>query len=309
MLEHLSSLGSRAHVYHCLLPAERRQVVIRAGIPDAVIDRIALGWNGQALTIPITNRAGEVVAIMEAGLNEISAEWSVDGPGSAMSELFGWDAVERQPDRIIICSNIVDRLILESHGFAAVSSTTDQFEPAWADALRGIPAVYAVLPLSAHAFVKSLRKLLPQLRVVALPQSSGSIAAYFVRLRKTRAQFEAMLRKAEAPVAPSDIRDTAHSHAWRRAGTLVKKVPLADVVGHYVALRVAGAELVAECPFHADEEESFHLDPGSQTFQCVGCDAEGDVLSFLMLKDDVTYHQAANALARIYYLTEYPDAA
>ncbi len=58
-------------------------------------------------------------------------------------------------------------------------------------------------------------------------------------------------------------------------------VPLVDVVQHYVQLRRVGTRWVGLCPFHAEKTPSFGVNETLGIFKCFGCNAGGDVISFV----------------------------
>ncbi|WP_226017897.1 CHC2 zinc finger domain-containing protein [Novosphingobium sp. FKTRR1] len=72
--------------------------------------------------------------------------------------------------------------------------------------------------------------------------------------------------------------------------------PLPDIVGKLVALRPAGREWVACCPFHADRSPSFTIYHDGTRFHCFGCGASGDVLDFVRLAYDLDLIGAAHML-------------
>jgi DNA primase len=72
--------------------------------------------------------------------------------------------------------------------------------------------------------------------------------------------------------------------------------PLPAVVGKIAALRPAGKELVACCPFHADRSPSFTIFDGGRRFHCFGCGASGDVLDFVQRAYGVPLIEAARLL-------------
>lgn len=74
-------------------------------------------------------------------------------------------------------------------------------------------------------------------------------------------------------------------------------VNIVDLVGSYVALRPAGANLKGLCPFHADKDPSLHVHPGKQIFKCFACGAGGDIFTFVQLRERVDFLQARALLA------------
>jgi DNA primase len=79
-----------------------------------------------------------------------------------------------------------------------------------------------------------------------------------------------------------------------------ERADIAEVVGDYVTLRRAGANMKGVCPFHADTDPSFNVSPGRQFFHCFGCGASGDVFSFLQRVEGLEFMDAARRLAERY---------
>ncbi len=59
------------------------------------------------------------------------------------------------------------------------------------------------------------------------------------------------------------------------------RVDIGDVIGRYVSLKKRGKNLVGLCPFHNEKTPSFNVRPDEGYFRCFGCDAKGDVVTFL----------------------------
>lgn len=76
-----------------------------------------------------------------------------------------------------------------------------------------------------------------------------------------------------------------------------ERVSLAEVVGEYVTLHKAGAGMKGVCPFHADSDPSFHVNPARGFFHCFGCGASGDVFAFVMRIEGIDFTEAATRLA------------
>lgn len=73
---------------------------------------------------------------------------------------------------------------------------------------------------------------------------------------------------------------------------------IADVIGGYVALKRAGSNMVACCPFHNEKTPSFTVFLRSDSFYCFGCGAGGDVISFVMKAESLDYVSAVEFLAK-----------
>jgi DNA primase len=74
-------------------------------------------------------------------------------------------------------------------------------------------------------------------------------------------------------------------------------VDLVDLVGGYLTLKRAGSSFKACCPFHEEKTPSFHIWPDRQVFKCFGCNAGGDVFTFVQLREKVDFLEARRMLA------------
>lgn len=77
------------------------------------------------------------------------------------------------------------------------------------------------------------------------------------------------------------------------------RVNIVDVVGRYTQLRRAGTIHKGICPFHSERTPSFVVYESSGTWHCFGsCGTGGDVFSFLMKKEGLTFREALERLAQ-----------
>lgn len=75
------------------------------------------------------------------------------------------------------------------------------------------------------------------------------------------------------------------------------RADIVDVVGEFVALRPAGRSYKGLCPFHAEKTPSFTVSPERQLFYCFGCGAGGNVFTFLMRLQGLTFPEALRKVA------------
>jgi DNA primase len=73
-----------------------------------------------------------------------------------------------------------------------------------------------------------------------------------------------------------------------------------EVVGQYVKLTQKGRNLLGLCPFHSETKPSFTVAPDKGIFYCFGCGAGGNVISFIMQHQRLSFPEAAQELARRY---------
>ncbi|WAA10389.1 DNA primase [Fervidibacillus albus] len=74
-------------------------------------------------------------------------------------------------------------------------------------------------------------------------------------------------------------------------------VDIVDVVSEYVQLKKQGRNYFGLCPFHDEKTPSFSVSPEKQIFHCFGCGAGGNIFSFLMDLEGLSFQEAAIKLA------------
>ena len=79
-----------------------------------------------------------------------------------------------------------------------------------------------------------------------------------------------------------------------------------EVVSESVLLKKTGKNYVGLCPFHSEKTPSFTVSPQKQIFYCFGCAAGGNVFSFIMKRDGISFPEAARILSRQYGI-DVPD--
>ena len=82
--------------------------------------------------------------------------------------------------------------------------------------------------------------------------------------------------------------------------SLRRQADIVEVVGGYVSLKKQGQNYMGLCPFHQEKTPSFNVSPSKQIFHCFGCGKGGDVYTFLMEHDGLSFQEAAEKLAARY---------
>ena len=75
------------------------------------------------------------------------------------------------------------------------------------------------------------------------------------------------------------------------------QVSIVSVVGDRVRLERRGQSHIGLCPFHKEKSPSFHVNAERGFFYCFGCQAGGNVISFLQQLDGLTFPEAVRELA------------
>lgn len=302
-----------ASAYHRALPDRIRKYLNRRGIPDAVIDLYLLGWNGERITVPIRDREGQVLFFKLAkDPEDPSPSPKMLTPPGCFAELYGWERLGTKPCKIVICEGEFDRLVLEAQGFPAVTSTggAGVFKKDWVEHFAEIPEVFVCFDRDEAGRRGALQvgQLISHAKIVELPEEvgpGGDVTDFFLRLRKTRDDFSALLETAKPFLEerPPERRKQTPAANPPRPSTEVtrikERIRIEALVSQYVTLRKSGASYKGLCPFHEDHNPSFVVYPASQTFHCFGCHLHGDVVSFLMRIELLTFPEAVQVLQRM----------
>jgi len=81
------------------------------------------------------------------------------------------------------------------------------------------------------------------------------------------------------------------------------RADIVEVIRDYVPLKKQGQNYVGLCPFHAEKTPSFVVSPHKQIYHCFGCGKGGNVFSFIMEKNALSYPEAVAVVAKRYGLT------
>jgi DNA primase len=72
---------------------------------------------------------------------------------------------------------------------------------------------------------------------------------------------------------------------------------IVDVVSSYVRLKKRGKSYLGLCPFHQEKTPSFTVSQERQMYHCFGCGAGGNVFTFLMELEKISFVEAVRTLA------------
>ena len=78
------------------------------------------------------------------------------------------------------------------------------------------------------------------------------------------------------------------------------RADIVDVISQYMDLKKAGANYKGLCPFHGEKTPSFTVSPQKQIYKCFGCGEGGNVISFVMKMEGLSFPEACQRLGDQY---------
>jgi DNA primase len=83
------------------------------------------------------------------------------------------------------------------------------------------------------------------------------------------------------------------------AQTVKQQADIVKVIEGYIRLRKAGAQnFTGLCPFHREKTPSFNVNATRQFYYCFGCQASGDVFSFVAKLENVSFPESVRIVAQ-----------
>ena len=76
------------------------------------------------------------------------------------------------------------------------------------------------------------------------------------------------------------------------------RAEILEVVGEVVRLKKRGRSWIGLCPFHTEKTPSFTVSPEKQMYYCFGCQAGGNVFTFVMEHERIEFPDAVRALGQ-----------
>lgn len=77
-----------------------------------------------------------------------------------------------------------------------------------------------------------------------------------------------------------------------------ERLDIVEYIGRSVQLKKAGRNFTGLCPFHGENSPSFNVSPDRQIFKCFGCAISGDLFTFVMQHDGLSFPEAVKMLAQ-----------
>lgn len=76
------------------------------------------------------------------------------------------------------------------------------------------------------------------------------------------------------------------------------RIDIVEFISDYVQLKKSGQNYKGLCPFHPEKRASFMVSQSKQIFHCFGCGIGGDVISFLIKHDNLSFNEALRYIAK-----------
>lgn len=82
-----------------------------------------------------------------------------------------------------------------------------------------------------------------------------------------------------------------------------ERANIVQVISEYLPLTKRGQNHLGLCPFHSEKTPSFTVSETKGIYYCFGCNATGNVITFLMKRDGMSFPDAVRSLAKRYGVT------
>ncbi|KJS80357.1 MAG: hypothetical protein JM58_18660 [Peptococcaceae bacterium BICA1-8] len=79
---------------------------------------------------------------------------------------------------------------------------------------------------------------------------------------------------------------------------IVARSDIVDIISEHLLLKKTGRNYQGLCPFHHEKTPSFVVSPDKQIFRCFGCGVGGNIFSFIMQSEGLTFPEAVEKMAQ-----------
>lgn len=73
---------------------------------------------------------------------------------------------------------------------------------------------------------------------------------------------------------------------------------IVQIIGEFLRIKKRGKNFLSLCPFHTEKTPSFNISPDKQIYHCFGCGKGGNVITFLIEHEKMSFVEAVKFLAR-----------
>lgn len=280
------------------LPERIRAYLNGRGISDKVLFENKITWDGTRIVIPVFNADG--VWIHNKYRRDPAAS---EGPKytydkGATAALYGIDKA-LNAKQVIVAEGELDTLVLETQGFVGVCSTggAGTFKQEWIELLVGKELFMCFdNDMAGRTGMARLAKMRPDIKMIPLPAEvgeHGDVTDFFVKLQKTRRDYEVFMKIAQPLTLPPEPKPRGRQR--NNPGILKDRLGNAKEVPLDKLLQFNRAGF-AVCPFHAEKTPSLHWIKKSNRAFCFGCSWKGDAIDLAMGLRDVKMSAAIDYL-------------
>ncbi len=85
---------------------------------------------------------------------------------------------------------------------------------------------------------------------------------------------------------------------------ITERIPIDKIISKYVKLEPSGNGFKGLCPFHKEKTPSFHINTAEGFYYCFGCQATGNVITFIMEKEGFSFSETVKKLAEDFNIKE-----
>jgi DNA primase len=83
-----------------------------------------------------------------------------------------------------------------------------------------------------------------------------------------------------------------------------ERIPIDKIISRYMKLEPTGNGYKGLCPFHKEKTPSFHINTSEGFYYCFGCQATGNVITFIMEKEGLSFSETIKKLAEEFNIKE-----
>lgn len=283
----------------------------RRGLEQVALDRVGARWSADSacLYFPRYGREeGDAVPPLEVvvvgwKVRDLARDQHFNHP-SGISARHTWPLLVRDvlpASGLLICEGETDTMRMAQSSLPSRFSSdvmcipgASSFCNEWLAFLRTYDRV-VILPDGDDAgalLPETVAALLPGVRSVTMP--SGHDVCSFL-MEHTEDDLGMLIESA--PLYMSRKKIYRKDWKWDDAGSNAHRSKLIRLVAQEVELRPAGPnEFKGKCPFHDDDTPSFFVNPDKGLYRCWGCDARGDVITWLKQTRDIDFKEAMSIL-------------
>lgn len=264
------------------------------GLSLEIIKQYQLGWNGERYSIPIYDEHFNLVNIRLYTRMPVDDRQKVinyrDDNGNTFGKvrLYGIENLLKPIRAIVVAEGELDRLICETHGIPAVTSTAGagSWDRSWTPLFKNVERAYACYDndkAGISASAKLLRRLtgICEVRVLQWPEGfpvKGDLTDYFVS-GKTKADFNKLLsvNASSTTVSIEDTDEIDDSNAIET--TLAQSVDAA-----YTGKRIKMPVMIS------GKGSNSSIFPYKVFAQCLSQDKEGKLCAYCPLSEGPLEH-------------------